>query len=267
MCYSANDRGVNTHLIGTKQVIIRKIGGLESCYEDDLVVEEVPLSIRINGLKLATLMCTPTALEHLVRGYLLTSGVIKGIEDVISIQIGEQDSVAIVTLTEFAPSQQDRAVTSGCGKGEIYLQVIQSCRYNESQVRTSAEELLKQVAAFNKMSALFLRTGGVHSAAIASSEGILLFHEDIGRHNAVDKLIGEAVSQRIALEDKTLITSGRVSSEIMLKAARLDIPVIVSRSAPTAFAVELAERLNITLIGFARGNRMNVYAAETRIDA
>jgi len=107
----------------------------------------------------------------------------------------------------------------------------------------------------------------VHSGAICSTAEILLFHEDIGRHSAVDKLLGEALAKRLNLADKLLLTSGRLSSEILLKAAKQSIPIIVSRSAPTALAIELALRLNVTLVGFARGNRMNIYSGAGRIRA
>jgi len=118
---------------------------------------------------------------------------------------------------------------------------------------------------FNKRSELFLNTGGVHSVALGTDEGILLFHEDVGRHNAMDKTIGEASLKNIELFDKTVLTSGRVSSEMLIKAAKGQIPVIVSRSAPTDLAVELANNLGITIIGFARGQRMNIYSNPGRV--
>ena len=254
-------------MTGVRSVSIKKIGAEGHSYGDDLVVEEVPLSIRVNGDKYATLMCTPKALEHLVVGYLLSNGLINSNEELLSLDIDDVNAIASVTLAA-SPSltEHDRVVTTGCGKGEIYLEVLRSCRYNASQLSVNSSDLLAQVQSFNKMSELFLKTGGVHSGAICSTTDILLFHEDIGRHNAVDKLIGEAVSCKIPLLDKMLLTSGRIASEILIKAARQSIPVIVSRSAPTALAIELAERLNITLVGFARGNRMNIYSGECRIE-
>jgi FdhD protein len=112
---------------------------------------------------------------------------------------------------------------------------------------------------------LFKATGGVHSAALADNEMLLYFYEDIGRHNAVDKIIGECLLNGTATDDKALFTSGRISSEIMLKAAKLKIQLIVSRAAPTSLSVELAEALNITLVGFVRGRRMNIYSHPWRI--
>ena len=112
---------------------------------------------------------------------------------------------------------------------------------------------------------LFKSTGGVHSAAIAERDQILFYSEDIGRHNAVDKIVGECILKDISLEDKILLTSGRISSEIVIKGAKLGLPLIVSRSAPTSLAVELARETGITLVGFARGKRLNIYSHSVRI--
>ena len=257
----------NESMTGVKSTRVKKIGPLESSYCDDLVVEEVPLKILVNGNNYATLMCTPSAMEYLVIGFLVSNGLIVDLSDILSLEIDQETAVAKVVLGSYvAPDERERAITSGCGKGEIYLEVIKYCPYNNSDISIPAETLLAHISRFNKMSDLFQQTGGVHSGAICSRDAILLFHEDIGRHNAVDKLIGEALSRQISLADKILLTSGRLSSEILLKAARQSIPVIVSRSAPTALAVELAARVNITLIGFARGNRMNVYAGDARVE-
>ena len=252
----------------TKSVKITKIDAGQTTWGTDLVVDEAPLSIRINGHKYATLMCTPAAIEYLVLGYLLASGVIHALDDVSNIEIDESNLIAKVSLAvPFSPDAREKALTTGCGKGEIYLEVLQSCRRNETAMLVCAEDLLSLVSRFNKSSLLFQDTGGVHSGAICSTAEILLFHEDIGRHSAVDKLLGEALAKRLNLADKLLLTSGRLSSEILLKAAKQSIPIIVSRSAPTALAIELALRLNVTLVGFARGNRMNIYSGAGRIRA
>ena len=252
----------------TKSVRIMKIDADATTWGTDLVVDEAPLSIHINGHRYATLMCTPASIEYLVLGYLLSSGVIHELNNVSGIEVDESNLIAKVSLTvPFLPDAREKTLTTGCGKGEIYLEVLQFCRYNDTEMILGALALLSLVSRFNKSSRLFQETGGVHSGAICSTEEILLFHEDIGRHSAVDKLIGEAFAKRLNLADKLLLTSGRLSSEILLKAAKQSIPIIVSRSAPTALAIELALRLNVTLVGFARGNRMNIYSGAGRIKA
>ncbi len=118
---------------------------------------------------------------------------------------------------------------------------------------------------FQRRSDLYRTTGGVHSAALCDSEKILVFSEDVGRHNAVDKIFGRCLLEDIPTDDRMVVTSGRISSEILLKVARRRIPLIASKSAPTDLGVKLANDLGITLLGFVRGKRMNVYANRWRI--
>lgn len=130
----------------------------------------------------------------------------------------------------------------------------------------SPQEIAFLMKEFNNKSELFRETGGVHSCAICSRDEMIFFSEDIGRHNAIDKVIGKSIMSDRGFKDKILLTTGRISSEIILKTARSGIPIIVSHSAPTEFAVKIARELNITMIGFARGDRMNVYSGEGRVN-
>jgi FdhD protein len=118
---------------------------------------------------------------------------------------------------------------------------------------------------FIERSELFKATGGVHGAALCDADNLLIFSEDIGRHNAVDKIFGECILKDISMDNRIIITSGRVSSEILLKVARASIPLLISKSATTNLAVKLANELGVTLIGFVRGERMNVYTHRWRI--
>ena len=118
---------------------------------------------------------------------------------------------------------------------------------------------------FRTISTIYLETGGVHSAALSDGKDLLLFSEDIGRHNAVDKLIGKAFLQGISIENKVLFTSGRVTSEIVTKAGRNRFPILVSRAAASCMAISYAEDMGITLVGFARGDRMNIYTWPNRV--
>ncbi len=252
----------------TQQFQITRYDRGEVIVKDDLVVEEYPLTIKVNGHRTAAVLCSPDALEPLVLGFLLSEGVVKSHREVASLSIDEEESIAEVELLDrsYVPLQdQERTRSSGCGKGAIYLDVVTTCKRNESPVRFSARSILDLSNEFNKESELFLATGGVHSAAIANGEELLFFHEDIGRHNAVDKVIGAADLGGVDIGDKMLLCSGRISSEMLIKAAKRSIPVVVSRSAPTGLAVELALRLKVTLIGFARGAKMNIYSAPERV--
>jgi FdhD protein len=135
----------------------------------------------------------------------------------------------------------------------------------ESKTGVSATQVFSLVKEFRQRSELFKDTGGVHSAALSDGQNVIIFSEDIGRHNAVDKIFGECLWEEVPTQDRIILTTGRVSSEILLKTARRAIPIIISNSAPTDMAIRAAANLGITLVGFARGKRMNVYANSWRI--
>ena len=129
----------------------------------------------------------------------------------------------------------------------------------------NSEKITELMMAFEKKSTKFKKTGGVHSAALTDGINIFVFNEDIGRHNAIDKVIGEALYKNMNMEEFIVLTSGRISSDMMFKIQKIGSAVIISRSAPTSMAVRLADEWNVTLVGFARGYRMNVYTAKNRI--
>jgi FdhD protein len=135
----------------------------------------------------------------------------------------------------------------------------------KSELKVPIRSILNLMKEFQKMSELFISTGGVHSTALCDENNIMIFREDIGRHNATDKIVGHCVLENIPLENKFLMTSGRISSEILIKSAKLGMGIVVSRSAPTSLAIEIAEEVGVTVVGFARGNRINVYTYPERI--
>ena len=237
----------------------------------DIVVKEYALTIMLDGEEFITLLCTPSSLDCLAVGFLLSESVIKSKNDIEKLRIDEEKGIIEVSTIESSIIAKrlhgKRTMTTGCGKGSTFYNALDSisCKKVSSNIEISAHDILELVRAFNKMSELFLSTGGVHSVALAEDTGIKLFHEDVGRHNAIDKVIGEASLKDIQLSDKLVLTSGRVSSEMLIKAAKGRIPVIISRSAPTDLAVELAKQLGITVIGFARGQKMNIYSNPERI--
>lgn len=240
---------------------------------DDEVVNESPLSIFLNDQKLVTLMSTPSDQKYLALGFLFSEGLIGAKEDVRKILFSsKKNQVKILTQEKHRipkTSAKVGTLTSGCGKGKSFqdledIDPLTDVLINLEFTLTPGQ-IEKLVKEFEKRSSLFRSTGGTHSAALADKEKILLFNEDIGRHNAIDKILGESLLKRTPLQDKILISSGRVSSDILLKAWRAKISLIVSRSAPTSLAVELAQKTGITIVGFARGKRMNVYSYPVRI--
>lgn len=237
----------------------------------DLLVREVPLTVMAGGQEIATLLCTPDRPEHLAVGFLLSEGVVSRKEDIADITAGANGTYVDVTLTnDFKVDSsffQKRLIGSGCGKSLSFYnrQDIADCTPVSDGLTVAFGQVMEWMSLFQKRSELFRETGGVHSAALCSPSESELFAEDIGRHNAVDKLFGQCLMEGIAVSDRVLLTSGRVSSEILIKALRRGLEIVVSRSAPTDLAVGLADKMNLTLVGFARGARMNIYTRSSRI--
>jgi len=240
---------------------------------EDVVVREFSLTIILNNQELVTLLCSPTSLKYLAVGFLLSQGLIKGKGDLKKIITDDQRGVVQVEAEEDSglvsqPSFK-QLVTSGGGRGAPYRHAPGG--YGQAKVKSDIEisphEAFSLMDGFVKYSEVFKATGGVHSAALCDTKDILVFSEDIGRHNAIDKIFGECLLKDIPTAGHLIITSGRVSSEILLKTARGNIPLLISKSAPTNLGVRLANDLGITLIGFARGKRMNVYTHGWRVIA
>jgi len=160
-----------------------------------------------------------------------------------------------------------RFITSGCGRGASFYSAAdaQGREKVESKIKISTLEVLALANEFQHRSQIHRATGGVHSAALCDTRNIIVLSEDIGRHNAVDKIFGECILNDITTDDHIIITSGRVTSEILLKVAKRNIPIIISKCAPTNLGVRLAADLGVTLVGFVRGKRMNVYTHAERI--
>lgn len=235
------------------------------------VVREVPLTIFLNGRELITLVTTGDANKELALGFLLSEGFIQSRDDLKSLRDDPETGTVEVEVARDLSMVEElwerRTVTSGCGKGATFYSVLDSlhARPVTSELKITPRQVYHLMAELNRMSGLYRATRGVHNSALADEEGILLFRDDIGRHNAVDKIRGAAFLEEISLEDKVLITTGRMSSEIIIKVAKMGIPLLVSRSAPTSLALDLAERVKMTLVGYVRGERMTVYTGTERI--
>ncbi|MGD9567669.1 MAG: formate dehydrogenase accessory sulfurtransferase FdhD [Sedimentibacter sp.] len=251
----------------TKKYDILKIKGDNREHIEDLVILEYPFTIFIDDEEIVTLLCTPRSLKELTIGFLYSEGYIDSMDAVQEFMLDEEKGRAYVdlkyrmTMTENLVGK--RAITSGCGRGTVFYNVLDSIKSKkiEKTLTIDLNSVVKLNKEFNHKSELFLTTGGVHSCGLCHNEKILCFEDDIGRHNALDKILGRAFMEGMDLSDKLVITSGRISSEMILKTSRMGIPAIISRSAPTSLAIDMANELNILLIGFARGDKMNVYTS------
>ncbi|MGB7606635.1 MAG: formate dehydrogenase accessory sulfurtransferase FdhD [Lutisporaceae bacterium] len=245
----------------TRKIQLLRYDGECSNEVDDIVVREYPLTIFLNGEELVTLLCSPKALDFLVYGFLISEGIIQDKKDITAIAVDEEKGVVDV----FTSQQKD--MTTGCGRGTVFYNIhdVISCRPAEEGLKVEAKKLLALMREFSTASEVFQNTGGVHSAALSDGNDILIYHEDVGRHNALDKVLGEAFVKDILFTDKLILTSGRISSEMLTKATKRGIPMVVSRSAPMDLALQIGEEMNTTIVGFVRGNRMNVYTGSSRI--
>jgi FdhD protein len=257
----------------TSRLKILRIKGGKTESLRDVVIKEGPVTIFLDDIELANMMCSPKDLDCLAVGFLFAEGLISGKKDVKKVFADERDGVVWVELKKPRKSPEDhigrRFITTGCGKGLTFVDAAMDGRHlgSESSFKARAESIPLLMKEFLRKSRLYRITGGVHSAAICSVRSILVFNEDIGRHSAIDKVVGECILKGIRTTDRILVTTGRISSEILVKAARSGTPITVSKSAPTDLAIRLANDLGITLVGFVRGSRMNVYSNEWRIVA
>jgi FdhD protein len=224
---------------------------------------EMALAIYVNRQELVTILCTPTKLDCLVLGFLYAEGIISGMGNVASMRVCEEELLAEVMLSN--PEYKlptKRTLTPGCGGGATFK--IQGQKVDSDLVATPKEvhSLMKQL---QEQMVLYRLCGGVHASALADTKNLLVVAEDIGRHNTLDKIQGECLLRGLLTRDRLLLSTGRISSEMLLKAVKMKVPVVISRHSTTGAAVSLARNLGITLVGQARGGRLSVYSHPKRL--
>lgn len=240
--------------------------------EEEWIACEINLKISIDGKELVRFACSPVDCDDLAVGFLFTEGIISGIDEINHIIKNQNENKIDFILSEKNKNilkewTHSKTMSSGCGQGVISN--LEFRRKNlkpvEFKVNTNVKTLTGLFKHLVNNSDWYNRTGCIHSVSLFSNDGNVIIREDIGRHNAVDKVIGCALQCKIQFNNTILYSSGRISSDMMLKAARAQIPVVVSKTAPTSLAVDIAEESGITLIGFARGRRLNIYTHPERI--
>ncbi|MFO8009273.1 MAG: formate dehydrogenase accessory sulfurtransferase FdhD [Dehalococcoidia bacterium] len=255
----------------TARITVTGVTEAERIEKDEILAREHGLTIIINGQELTTLLCSPAKLQYLALGFLLSEGIISVKDEIEKVLLDEEKRSVRIETGEPSPPDRDpvsmRYITSSGGKGINLSSIADNAgkAKMESKTAIALSRVYSLMREFQNRSEVFRETGGVHSAALSDGEEIILFTEDIGRHNAIDKIIGECLWESIQMRDRIMLTSGRVSSEIASKVARQGIPILISRSAPTDMAVRNAGEMGLTLVGFVRGQRMNIYASDWRI--
>lgn len=250
---------------------VRKYAGGGCTVQDEEIAVEFALTIRVDGEEFATIVCTPSQPEELVTGFLASEGVIRSADELRRLDIDLGRGFAYAELSHKRPLPAGlygkRWLGSCCGKSrQFYLHSdVLTARTVTSRLRVPAAYCMRLLSELHGESGSFARTGGLHNAALCDASGILVARTDIGRHNALDKLYGWRLRERVPASDKIIAFSGRISSEVVLKAAKIGVPVLLSKSAPTDLALRLAHDLGVTAAGFIRGGRMNVYTHPERI--
>lgn len=234
--------------------------------ESAAVVRESPLTILVNGRELVTVLCTPVNVNFLAFGLLYSEGIIESAKDVATMTVCDDETEVDVRLTraEFTLPQK-RIVTSGCGGGLVGAeQNIDKLRVKSDFV-TSPQQVVSLMKRLLEAAETHREYGGLHTSALGDGQGLTVVAEDIGRHNTLDKIAGECLLKGVATFGRMLASTGRMSSEMLLKAGRMGVPVVVSRGAITGRAVSLASDLGIAAIGYARGERFTVYSHPERV--
>jgi FdhD protein len=250
--------------------LVRITEGVRSDVEDS-VVREAPLTIVLDSQELVTMLCSPMDLKDLAIGFLFSEGFLKGKDEIKKVVVDDRKGIVWVETREGRGADagvlSKRLITSGCGRGASFYSLAdaQLGMKVESRFQMLAKDVLDLVGQFQHGSELHRTTHGVHSAALCDQRNMLMFADDIGRHNAIDKIVGRCILTDVPPDNHALMFTGRISSEMLLKAARRGFPVVISVASPTNVAVRMANDIGMTVVGMARGKRMNVYTGDWRI--
>lgn len=239
--------------------------------KDDEIAIEFPLTIYVNNEEFATMVCTPANLKELVIGFLGSEGIIRSPNDITLLTIDEKKGFAYVELKKMESINKDfyskRFIGSCCGKSRQFYfhNDARTAKTVMSNTKVTIQQCFHLMKEMQHNSADFQLTGGLHNAALCTKRQVLFTYSDIGRHNALDKIYGYCLQNKIKLADKIIVFSGRISSEVLLKVAKIGAGIVLSKSAPTSLALELAQDLGITAVGFIRNKTLNIYTHEQRI--
>jgi len=249
------------------KVLFYHNGGVH--FEEAAIVREFPLVLTVNGRELATLITTPYSLLFLVAGFLRLQGFVREVGDFEMLGVCDEFGIANVQIRGELPERLKPTLTSGCGAGITFT--LAGHGADGRQMPTVPRRVFAIATVLALMEELACKAenyrshGGIHSAAVGDEGGVILSAEDIGRHNTLDRIAGEALLKGIDLTGLALVTSGRVSTEMVAKAVQLGISLIASRTSPTDMAVKMCEETGITLIGYCRSNKFNVYSHQEHL--
>ena len=230
-------------------------------------IVEAPVSLTVNGEVWLTFMCTPVDLEAMAIGFLYNEGIIETMDEVEDVRVCEHGDNIDVWLNRTVEQPTSWRRTSGCTGGITAVDALArvDVSFDGDQPSLLPEAVGHLVEQLFESQALYRETGGVHTSALSDGGKIVIVAEDIGRHNTLDKIAGLSLMNGISPATRILMTTGRISSEMLQKAARMQAPILISRTSPSSLSIEMAERYGITLIGYARRHRFNVYTNAQRV--
>ncbi|GJM42461.1 MAG: hypothetical protein DHS20C20_27430 [Ardenticatenaceae bacterium] len=251
---------------GVKPADYMTVGAGEPKDVTGWVVEEAQICISVNGEELATFMASPRDLKPMAVGFLANEGIIQHLDDIRQLHLSKNNSCVDVWLhdTRFEKPRKF-IITAGCGGGVTFDDLSAKHEPLTAVLAATTTQLADLMRQTHLGAQLYQQARGIHTAVLATPAKILLQKEDIGRHNCLDKLRGAALLAGLDTEGKILLSSGRISSEMINKARRLGTPIVCSRTSPTSLSVALAEAWNITLIAYLRQDRMRIYTHPERI--
>jgi len=254
----------------TESVVVQRLSGAAGPPPRDLVVVEKAVTIAVQDAENFTILCTPSDLEALAAGFLFAESMIESLDDIVSIRADGGNSSVEVELADpsKAVGRRNLIIASSCGMCGVrnLKRILYTTAPCENRLRVGVEFLHEAIEKMYPMQEIFRETGAAHAAGLFSGDGrIVAFGEDIGRHSALDKAVGKCLLEGRSMVGCAVALSGRVSFEMVTKAARAGLELIAAISAPSSLAVEAARRWNITLCGFVREDRANVYAHPERI--
>jgi FdhD protein len=237
------------------------------------LVREAPWTIHVNGQEFVTLLCSPDKLNFMALGFLAAEGLIQSLDDVALLRVCEEEEgviEAVLTKAD-APSVESLphhpVLLSGCGRGITFDDLSNAQAKLDSSLTVSPKTISKLMRDLRQQAKIHRIAGGTHASALADGEGLLVLAEDVGRHNTLDKIRGECMFSGIPTKDRLLLTSGRISSEMVNKSVKMEVPIIASLTSPTDLAIRLAQAWEMTIIGYVRGVKMNVYTRADRVIA
>ncbi len=252
---------------GIVSIVYQRVNGTEWSSVDAGVPQEIPVSLYVNGLEFMTFMCTPLQQQALAVGFLANEGLIDNLEEVKVARPCKSGNCIDVWLSHAVTRPSHTIITSGCGSGVTFDDLSRKIDPLPGQIQVTPQQIYDLMRQLHQAEQLYQSVRGIHTSALSDGQRLLLVAEDVGQHNTLDKVRGMAMYQGIETQARILLCSGRISSEMLNKAASMGVLVVVSRTSPTSLSLDLARAWGITLIGYAREDRMNVYTGAERLQA